>query len=63
MPVERELTAPRDGFVSSMGWLTAFVSDSTMALVEDDALLGPRQLDMGHSGSKEPLQVAPEGIQ
>ena len=33
-----------------MGWLTAFVSDTTMALVEDGALLGSRQLDMGYSG-------------
>ena len=33
-----------------MGWLTAFVSDTTMALVEDGASLGSRQLDMGNSG-------------
>jgi hypothetical protein len=30
--------------------LTASVTDTTMALVEDGALLGPRQLDMGNSG-------------
>lgn len=28
----------------------AFVSDAIMALVEDGALLGPRQFDMGNSG-------------
>ncbi len=42
---------PTDGFVSLMVWMTAFVSDATMALVEDGALLGSRQLDMGNSGS------------
>ena len=36
--------------MSLIGWLTASVSDTTMALVEDGALLGPRQLDMGNSG-------------
>ena len=36
--------------MSLIGWLTAFVSDTTMALVEDGALLGSRQLDMGNSG-------------
>ena len=39
-----------DGFVSLIGWLTAFVSDTTIAVVEDGALLGSRQLDMGNSG-------------
>ena len=33
-----------------IGWLTASVSDTTMTLVEDGTLLGPRQLDMGNSG-------------
>ena len=33
-----------------MGRLTAFVSQTTMALVEDGEVLGSRQLDMGHSG-------------
>ena len=33
-----------------MGWLTAFVSDTTLALVADGTLLGPRQFDMGNSG-------------
>ena len=37
-------------FVSLMGTLTAFMSDTTMALVEDGRLLGTRQLDMGNSG-------------
>ena len=37
-------------FVSLMGTLTAFVSDTTMALVEEGRLLGTRQLDMGNSG-------------
>ena len=33
-----------------MGWLTAFMSNTKMALVEDGALLGPRRFDMGNSG-------------
>ena len=37
--------------MSLIGWLTASVTDTTMAHVEDGALLGPRQLDMGNSGS------------
>ena len=49
MPIERPFTTPPDGFVSLMGRLTAFVSNTTMALVEDGALLGSRQLDMGNS--------------
>jgi hypothetical protein len=47
---ERQFTTPRDGFVNLIGWLTAFVSDTTMALVEDGALLGTSQLDMGNAG-------------
>ena len=39
--------------MSLIGWLTASVTDTTMALVEDGALLGPRQLDMGNSGLTE----------
>ena len=38
------------GNVGLIGWLTALVSDTTMALVEHGALLGLRQLDMGNSG-------------
>ena len=36
--------------MSSMGWLTPFVSHTTMALVEDDEVRGSGQLDMGNSG-------------
>ena len=36
--------------MSLIGWLTAFVSDTTMALVEDGALPGPKQFDMGNVG-------------
>ena len=32
--------------------LTAFVRNTTMALVEDGASLGSRQLDMGNSGQE-----------
>ena len=35
-----------------MGMLTAFVSNTTTALVEHGALPGSRQLDMGNSGLK-----------
>ena len=38
------------GNVGLIGWLTALVSDTTMALVEHGALLWLRQLDMGNSG-------------
>lgn len=40
---------PPDGFVSLTGKLTAFVSDTTMALVDDGVALGSRQLDKGNS--------------
>jgi hypothetical protein len=49
-PIEHQFTPPPDGFVSLMGRLTAFVSNTTMALVEDGALPGSRQLDMGNVG-------------
>ena len=49
--IERQFTTPRDGFVNLIGWLTAFVSDTTKALVEYGTLLGSRQLDMGNVGS------------
>ena len=32
-----------------VGWLTAFVSETTMAVVEDAALPGPGQFDTGNS--------------
>lgn len=35
---------PLDGFVSLDGWLTAFVSDTTMALVEDGVFFGRPQI-------------------
>ncbi len=43
-------STPPDGFVSLMGRLTVFVSNNTMALVEDGEVLGPMHLDMGNSG-------------
>ena len=36
--------------MSLIGWLTAFMSNTKMALVEDGTLLGPRRFDMGNSG-------------
>ena len=47
--IEHQFTPPTDGFVRLMGRLTAFVSETTMALVEDGVLPGSRQLDMGNS--------------
>ena len=38
LPIERQFTTPKDGFVSLIGWLTALVSDTTTALVEHGAL-------------------------
>ena len=37
-------------FVSLIGWLTAFVTDAVIALVEHGALPGSRQLDMANVG-------------
>ena len=37
LPIERQITTPKDGIVSLIGWLTASGSDTTMALVEDGA--------------------------
>ena len=50
LPIERQFTTTTDGFVSLIGWLTASVSDTTMALVGDGEVFGSRQLDMGNSG-------------
>ena len=47
------VTTPTDGFVGLIGWLTASVSDTTMALAEDGEVLGSKELDMGDSGSKD----------
>ena len=44
-PPPAPFMTPTDGFVSLMGRLTVFVSDITMAFVEDGALLWSRQLD------------------
>ena len=44
------LTPPADGFVSLMGRLTPFLSNTTVALAEDGASLGSRQLDLGIPG-------------
>ena len=48
--IERQFTTTTDGFVSLMECLTAFAVDTTTPLVEDGALLAPRQLDKGNSG-------------
>ena len=48
--IKHQFTTPSDGFVTLMNRLTAFVSNTTMALVEDGEVLGSRQLDMGNSG-------------
>ena len=48
--IEHQFTTMPDGFVSLMGNLTGFVSNTTMAPVEDGEVLGSRQHDMGNSG-------------
>ena len=40
LPGGGKVMTPTDGFVSLIGWLTAFVSQSIIALVEDGALPG-----------------------
>jgi len=49
-PIEHQFTTTPDGFVSLMGRLTAFASNTMMALIENGASLKSRQLDMGNSG-------------
>ena len=44
------LFVPAYDLVGLIWWLTASVSDTTMALSEHGALLGSRQLDMGKPG-------------
>ena len=48
--------------MSLIGRLTAFVSDTTMALVEHGALLGPRQSDIGNPGLDLYRQGIGEGM-
>ena len=45
---ERQFMTTRDGIVSLLGWWPVFVVDATMALVEDGALPGLKQLDIGN---------------
>ena len=33
-----------------IGWLTGFLTDTIIALVEEGEVLGSRQLDMGNAG-------------
>jgi len=48
LPVGSQFTTLLDVLMSLMGWLTMFMSVTTMALIEDGVLPGPRQLDMGN---------------
>ncbi len=61
LPIKHEFTTPTDGFVSLIGWLTASVSDTTMVLVEDGALLGSRHFDMGNSRQQKWLRKSEQG--
>ena len=45
--------------MSSMGWLTAFMNDTTISFVKDGALREPTQLDMGNSGLSELSKILP----
>ena len=53
MPIEHQFTTQTDGFVSLMGRLTPFVSNTSMALVANCEVLGSRKLDMGNSAIEE----------
>ena len=44
LPIERQF-APPNGFLSLMGWTTAFVSEATIPLVEDGGAFGSRQTE------------------
>ena len=57
LPAERLLATPRDGFVRSRGCLTVFLVETTMALVEDNAVFASRQFDMGNSGKVDSLGI------
>ena len=54
---------PRDGLIRSMGLLTAFMINTTMALVGDGTLLGPRRFDMGESGLGQTSRIFPWSAQ
>ena len=48
------------GFLSLIGWLTAFMSDASIALVEDGTLPGSSRSDMGNSGQHACILGWPE---
>ena len=50
--IGRQFTPPPDSLVSLTGRLTAFVSNITMALVQDVEVVGSRQLVMGNSAQQ-----------
>ena len=50
LPTEGQFTPPRDGFVSLIGELTAFVSESTITFAEYGEVIGSWQLAMRNSG-------------
>jgi hypothetical protein len=50
VPIERQFTPPPEEFVSLMGLLTAFVSNTTVALVEDCELPRSKQPVWGIPG-------------
>ena len=53
LPIEHQFTTTPDGFVRLVGRLTAFASNTIMALIENGASLGSRQLDVGNSGRND----------
>ena len=48
--IPHQFTLPPHGFVSSIGRLTAFVSNTTILLVEDGEVLGTSRSEMGNPG-------------
>ena len=53
LSTEHESMAPPDGFLSLMGRLTGFLSNTTTALVDDSEVLGARHLEMGNVGPNQ----------
>ena len=53
LPIEHQFTTTPDGFVRLVGRLTAFASNTIMALIANGASLGSRQLDVGNSGRND----------
>ena len=58
LPIEHQFTTTTDGFVSSIGSFTAFVSAARVALAEYGEVPASRQLDGGNTGLERSYRIA-----